>query len=223
MILKFDYMDHSITFDDGYVQVLEIENKNMFYQLVKQLSEVNYGDDIESVHFYDNNYQEYNMNHHIKIIADYFNINFDDKKCITEITKKIDIQDSQKKLINKQIKTLSKSILDLYDNYELPLVLSDEFNLNDIIKYFKLKIKTDNNLLNKLLLLIDINKIFANNTLITLINVKQYLDQEELLELYKYSVYNKVKLLLIDSQCYGVTHKYERKTIIESDLNEITI
>lgn len=223
MILKFDYMDHNIIFDDGYVPTLEIENKKMFYQLVKQLYEINLGLDIENVHFYGNNYQEYDMKHHIKIVADYFNIDLDDKKCITDLTKKVDISDKHKKMINKQIKILSKSILKLYDNYDLPLDLSEEFNLNDLIKYFKLKIKVDNNLLNELLLLIDVNKIISNNRLLVLINVKQYLEKEELLELYKYSVYNKVKLLLIDSQCYGVTLGYEYKIIVENDLNEIVI
>lgn len=51
-------------------------------------------------------------------------------------------------------------------------------------------------------------------------NLKQYLNKVELIELYKYSIYNGVNIILIDSQAYGVKMEYERKLIIDNSLEE---
>ena len=42
-------------------------------------------------------------------------------------------------------------------------------------------------------------------------------------ELYKYSIYNGIPLLLIDSQCYGGTLNNEKKLIIDENLDEFMI
>lgn len=46
---------------------------------------------------------------------------------------------------------------------------------------------------------------------------------QELLELYKYAIYNKINIILIDSQCYGGTLEYENKLIIDRNLDEFMI
>ena len=44
-----------------------------------------------------------------------------------------------------------------------------------------------------------------------------------LIELYKYAIYNKIKILLIDSQSYGTTTSYENKLIVDSNLDEFML
>ena len=46
---------------------------------------------------------------------------------------------------------------------------------------------------------------------------------EELNELNKYSLYNNIKILLIDSQCYNSTNKFEKKLIIDRNLEEFLL
>ena len=87
----------------------------------------------------------------------------------------------------------------------------------------KINVEKKNNLLDNLLILIDINNIFKINELLIFVNLKQYLNKEELNELYKYSVYNNVKILLIDSQSYGTCNEYEKKLIIDSNLDEFLL
>ena len=55
------------------------------------------------------------------------------------------------------------------------------------------------------------------------INLKQYLTNDELLELYKYSIYCQIPIVLIDSQTYGTSLKYEKKLIIDSELDEFML
>ena len=71
--------------------------------------------------------------------------------------------------------------------------------------------------------MIDINSIFNINELLVFINLKQYLTNEELKEFYKYSLYNNVKIILIDSQSYGTANEYEKKLIIDNNLDEFLL
>ena len=58
---------------------------------------------------------------------------------------------------------------------------------------------------------------------IVFVNLKQYLDDNELKELYKYSIYNNVNIILIDSQCYGCSHDFEKKLIVDNNLVEFVV
>ena len=72
-------------------------------------------------------------------------------------------------------------------------------------------------------LLIDIEKTLNLSSILVFINLKQYLSNEELEELYKYSIYNDVKILLVDSQCYSNKSIYENKLSIDKDLVEFVL
>ena len=52
-------------------------------------------------------------------------------------------------------------------------------------------------------------------------NLKVYLDEKELLEIYKYSIYNNVRLLIIENNKCEKIMKYERKNIIDEEFDEI--
>ena len=71
--------------------------------------------------------------------------------------------------------------------------------------------------------MIDIENILGTKDILIFVNLKQYLTKNELEELYKYTIYNEVSILLIDSQCYGGTLNNEKKLIIDENLDEFMI
>ena len=99
----------------------------------------------------------------------------------------------------------------------------EEITIENIIKNLKLSISPKNDLLNNLLLLIELERVLKTNNLLIFINLKQYLSDEELNELYKYALYNSINLLMIDSQCYKNMNEYEKKLIIDSNLDEFVV
>ena len=105
---------------------------------------------------------------------------------------------------------------------DLPLTVVDK-DINNIVKLIKLSINYKNDLLDNLLLLIDLEKILKISNILIFVNLKQYLEQEELIELYKYAIYNQIKIILIDSQAYGTKLLYEKKLIIDKDLVEFML
>lgn len=224
MKLCISYFDNAISFESGYVSVLEIENKEYFYWLVNDLIQLEDSSFVESIRFFENNDTE--CSHIVlKVIINYFVFSFDSTKMNNYVMKQIinSIESKDKENINKEFQKLCKVFSRILEKIDLPLSFSDELNMDSIIKLLKIHISSRNKLIDNLFLLIDINKNLENNQLLVFVNLKQYLTKEELIELYKYAVYNEVRLLLIDSQSYGVKIDYENKWLIDENMDEFVL
>ncbi len=223
MNMKVNYIDNTIDLKNS-VNVIEIENKNYFYRFVNDLYSIyniGYSDNIS---FFKKD-EEKNLNGKIKIFINFFDFQFDSKKYINDLSKYVNenIDESDRNnlfnLYNKIIK-LYKRIL---NNIDLPLNIEENVTIDNLTKLVKLSINYNNELLDNLLLLIDLEKALNTKNILIFVNLKQYLNKTELIEFYKYAVYNEIKLLLIDSQTYGTTVEYEKKLIIDEDLDEFML
>ena len=105
---------------------------------------------------------------------------------------------------------------------DLPLNISNDFSINKLLKLMNISIKDTDDLLQNILTYIEISMLIQQKMII-FINLKSYLSKVELTELYKYCIYNKVKVLLIDNSLHGTTLDYEKKLIIDCNLEEYTL
>ena len=172
-----------------------------------------------------NNINEVNVSNKFNIILNYFDFEFDSKKYSNDIAKYLiqEIDDSDKSNIINQYNLLIKKVNKVVSKIDLPLLINNTIDINTIIKNIKIEIDQKEELLDNLFLIIDLEKTLNINRILVFVNLKQYLNKVELEELYKYSIYNNIKIVLIDSQCYGGTLKYENKLIIDSNLDELVI
>ena len=222
MNLNIKYIENYIEFNDGIINCLEIENKPYFYRIVKDLNCVANGENLDDVLFTDEKYNEIILTNKINMVFDYFNFDFNSKKILSIINKKINdnISIEQKDSLAKLYEKIKKIYNPIINEFDLNLNINSDFDLELIIKLLNISINQKDNILENLLILIDIEKVLCINKIIVFINLKQYLNKNELLELYKYSIYNNVSILLIDSQSYGVKNEYENKLIIDNELEE---
>ena len=224
MNLNVKYFDNTIVFNKEFINVLEIENKKYFYRFIKDLYFISSSNITEDVHFFENE-KEINMSNKLKIYVDFFDFQFDSKKYVNDISKYVsaNINDDDKSslatLYNKMVKQYSKILNDT----EIPLRIESEFSVDNLNKLMKISIDNKEDLLDNLLLLIDLEKALKLNNLLVFVNLKQYLSKDELSELYKYSIYNEVIIFLVDSQSYGVCLNYEKKHIIDENLDEFVL
>lgn len=224
MILRIEYLDNEIEIDNNKILAIEIENKKYFYRIVSNLYSLSNGEKIEEIQLYDDSMKELSSNN-LYIVNDFFNLDFENKKMVSELQKNIisSIDDkSMQELINIY-KKIYNSFNKILNNIDLPITMNQDFNLDLFIKLLKISVSRKEELLDNLLLLIDINKILELHQTVFFINLKQYLNNTELIELYKYSIYNEVKIVLIDSQSYGTTLEYEKKLIVDENLDEFMI
>lgn len=224
MKLKINYLENQVDLYDNNIMCIEIENKRYFYRVINDLIITDKLGNNDNVMFI-NDLVEINMKDKIKVIIDYFNFPYDSKKLSMDITKYLSatISYEERELLLKQYKKLFSMYDKIINNIDLPLYVDENIDINNVMKNVKIGIYYKEDLLDNLLLLIDVEKVLKSDNLIVFVNLKQYLNSDELLELYKYTIYNNVKILLIDSQCYGVNLKYEKKLIIDKELDEFMI
>lgn len=225
MKLRIDYIDNEINISNGIVTSLEIENKTYFYRVVNDFNSLSLGELNDSIYIYDNNNNEINLCNKINIIVDYFNIDFNSKNIINKLYKSInnDVNIENRNKLSINYNKIKKIIVNILNECDFKLDLNDEFDIENLLKLLKISIEKRDNIFDNLILLIDIERKFHLNELIVLVNLKQYLSKEELNEFFKYSIYNNINILLIDSQSYGITLNNEKKIIIDSNLDEFLL
>lgn len=221
MKINVNYFENNLNLNDNEVLVIEIENKKYFYRFLNDLNKISKGINSDEILFFKNN-KELNINNKITIISDYFNLEFNTKKSINDLNKYINenITEENKYILFKNYEKILKTYKKIINDIDIPLLVDETLNIENLTKMVNIKINEKNELLENLLLLIDIEKIMNNSELIIFVNLKQYLNKLELEELYKYAIYNQINILLIDSQCYGTTMNFEKKLIIDDNLEE---
>ena len=218
MKFKISFIENLIEIDNEYVRCIEIENKDYFYRTISLLNDFNNNEDLkEEINYIDKI--------DFKMIIDYFNVDLNDKKTLNAVIKyvkeNIDVLNYDKLLRSYQrLCTLFSSSL---ENIDIPINIEEDINIDNIIKLMNIKINKEDSILKNLFILIDVINELKNYNLLILVNLKQYLTKEELNEVYKYAIYNNVTLLLIDNTSYGIPQKYEKKLIIDDNLEEFIV
>ena len=225
MNLTIKYLDNDIDIKKNEVYALEIENKNYFYRIVRDLHNICDNNIVDDIYLSDDNNNEINYFDKFKMFIDFFDFNLNSKKITNEIIKyvnkniSVEVKESILNQYNKIIKLYKKEL----NNIDIPLTIETEIDSDNITKSLKIRIEAKQNLIDNLLLLIDMESILETKNILIFVNLKQYLTKSELEELYKYSIYNGVSILLIDSQCYGGTLNNEKKLIVDENLDEFMI
>lgn len=200
----------------------------MFICFVTSLVNISNGiEPKEKIYFYKDQ-KEVELYNKICCFIDIFNIDFTARKITNQLYSKIEDlvnRDSQlKNIFISSVQDLIKMLKPIINEFDIPLCNTEAFLISDFLKFIKLGIDNQNQtILESLLLLIDIESIFNFNEFIVFIDIKKYLTKKELMEIYKYSKYKSVDILLVESLSAGITLEYERKLIIDNGFDEFLL
>lgn len=225
MKININFIDSIMNFNISNIYCFEIHNKKYLYRISLLFYSLSNGELIEEVECFDKDNNEVKLSNKIRMFTEYFNFDFDSKKYSADITKyvlsNIEQYDSENilKVYSKLCKLINKELSKL----ELSISISSDEGIENIIKMFKLRINQKEDLLDNLLLIIDLEVVLNSNKILCFMNLKQYLTKEELLEFYKYAVYNSVKIIMIESTKYDYLKDYENIIVIDQNLDEIMI
>jgi CRISPR-associated protein, csn2 family len=222
MKITISYLENNVEITNDFINVLEIENKKVFFRLINDLNQICNGNVIEEIKAFSDD-KEINITNKVNVISDFFNIDF--SKYMLSINKLINenLKDNSDKSLLLLYKKLIQKYNSIISTVDLPIAVNNDATIESLTKLFKLKVNYKNSIIENLFSIIELERSLKSSKFIVLVNLKQYLDGIELNELYKYSIYNNVNVILIDSQCYGCSNDFEKKLIVDNNLVEFVV
>lgn len=224
MELSIYGLENPIIFDDEHINILEIDNKKLFVKILTLLNNKCNGIDTGNEIILKEENKELKINNNMFIVFDIFNIDFNSKKVLTKlytnIAKNVDNSDDfeLEKLIFEFRNLLVKEI----NEFPFEFTMKTDINVEEVLKMFSLKI--DENcyieVTEKIEFLIDVINELKLAKILVVPNLKDFLTNEELVEIYKYAKYNDIHLLIIQNYIEKNLLEYEKKNIIDSEFDD---
>ena len=225
MKINVNYIDNELIVEDNKILNIEIYNKKFFYRFIKDLNLIEDGNTIEQITAFNKQNEEITLTNKIEILSDFLDFDLYNKKYSSDFQKYI-VKNSEEKNIDKIVKEYSKvydSISNIVNLIDIPITIKNDFDFESIIKSFKFEVNFFDNLLNNLIDLLEVKLNLSKEKIYVFINLKSYLSNEDLLELYKYIFAKNINSIFIDTNKYDDLNDNVNKIIIDTDLDEFVI
>lgn len=220
MKLKLNGFENEIEFEEETVNVISVNNVECFRNIISSINSKILGEEINEVFLLNDEKEELDMNKEVLMVLDVFNIDYNSKKILSKIYELIEgkIVMNQDFEIDNKIFELRNYIIEEINELPFEFIMKDEIKIMDILKMYSLKIDSDNynKLTEKIEFLIDIISTLKIAKILIIPNMKLFLTDEEVVEVYKYSLYNNVNLLIIERNDRKKL-KYEKKLVIDEN------
>lgn len=223
MKIRLNNFQNDIYLFDGTVTIIEIHNAKYFSKLIQNINDKINGYESDEIILLSENDELLKFEKETMLIIDFYNIDFNSKKILAKIYSNIseNIKNKQSSefeiLLNNLRHYIDMELIDFPFDFELKETISIE----DILKVFSLKIEnlSYQTNLERIELLIDIISTLKLAKILILPNLKLYFDEKELIEIYKYSMYNEIKLVLLERVCESKL-KYEQILCIDENFDD---
>lgn len=216
-------LDRTIIFQENQVNELIIENVGLFQRFLWQILQQIEGSDESSI-FLTEGDKILSWEKNVEIIINPFQLDTNQKKVLNRLYQNM-FNIVQEKGYYLKLNELSAEIINLLSKIEFDGDISLDYSMNiepvQLFKMMDVKIETQGKtLLEKLIEYIKVVSELLQYKLIIFVNIKSYLNLEELSLLYQAAHYEKVNLLLIEN-CERKALLKENRIIIDSDMCEI--
>ena len=215
------HLETPLIISDNYVQLLIVENPNEFYSMVLDLNGQFDGE--EGTFAFSTEDKLISPSKSGTILSDLFHFDFNDKKIINLLYKKLEMVAFGEKLT--AFNELSAKMVQFLEElaFEIPFALDyDELQPTDYFKSAGLKLaKTYESLEEKIVCYINAFIELKKCEFFVFVNLKSVLSDEKLQQIYSHCQAEQVGLLLIEDKKRRALLPNEKAVIITDDLCEI--
>ncbi len=226
MKLKINGFTNELEFYNDKVSVLAIKDTKCFTNTIQEINDKINGIESDKIFLLDDKENELKMSNKMCMILDLFNIDYNSKKILGKLYDKIseNIENSGKTKLQNLFIEIRKSIMEEINELPFEFTMSDDIDIINILKLYNLKVDilSYETILERIEFFIDLNATLNIFNVIIIPNLKMYLSEEELIELYKYSLYNNVKLLLIEKN-FTQKLEYEHILVIDEEFEDYIV
>ena len=231
MILKIFSFENDIDFSKNHINVLQIQNKKLFVKMVSSFNNMCKGLSVECDEVITLLEQDeiVDFTKNVLFVVDFLNFDFNQRRIQTVLYQYIDKIIKLEPEILSNINNLQDSIhiefMSIMEEFPFEILCKKDSSILDILKMYGIRIKAnvDEKIIEKLFKLVELVQCLDLAKLIILVNVKQYLDSDEIVEFYKYCVYNNVKLLVLERGSEVSPLERERILFVDENFDEFFI
>ena len=231
MILKIFSFENDIDFSKNHITVLQIQNKKLFAKMVSSFNNMCKGLSVECDEVITLLEQDeiVDFTKNVLFVVDFLNFDFNQRRIQTVLYQYIDKIIKLEPEILSNINNLQDSIhiefMSIMEEFPFEILCKKDSSILDILKMYGIRIKAnvDEKIIEKLFKLVELVQCLDLAKLIILVNVKQYLDSDEIVEFYKYCVYNNVKLLVLERGLEVSPLERERILFVDENFDEFFI
>lgn len=166
------------------------------------------------------NEKNYELSKYIELILEPFSLQLNNKKLKTKLYNEIgtianDYFYSQGLELYSYICAYLENLL---EKIPYPVKYKDEWNILELLKLYNIEIDEEcNDICEKLFNYIKLMNQVCGIRIFIIVNLKQYLTENQLLELYKFIRYSKIQLVLIEFNMYNKKIGSEEIYILDKD------
>ncbi len=222
MRIKLYDFDHDTIEMDNCVVTIELEAQKLFVAMVKYFwggeEESRFGvlDQEKSIEPKD-----------MLVLTNILDINLVQKSFLTKLYKKIekDISDeyNEKLQLEQMYVTIKKNLDNLIKKYNIELEINQEIDIKKLLDFVELKPCTSDDYFENLLNLVAMSAELKLYKVLVLVNQKAFLDMEQLTELYKYALYKKQPIIMIENKHMQEIIPNEKKLFVDCEMFEFLI
>jgi CRISPR type II-A-associated protein Csn2 len=220
MKLRIIGFEDEIYLDEENVNIIEIESPKYFANFLGNLNDKINGIENDEIFLLDNDDKELEMNKNMYMIFDLYNIDYNSKKILNKLYEIIEnnVEKNQDLELENLMLQIRNYLIQEINELQFEFTMKSELNVSEILKLYNLKIDENNydTILEKIEFFINIISTLKIASILVIPNLKQYLEKDELLELYKYALYNNIKLILIERKNEEKL-KYEKVFFIDTN------
>ena len=224
MKLRINGFTNELDFYNDKVSILVVKDTKCFTNIIQKINDKINGIESEEIFLLDDKENELKMSKEMCMILDLFNIDYNSKKILGKLYDKIseNIENSGETKLQNLFIEVRKNIVEEINEFPFEFTMSDDIDIINILKLYNLKVDilSYETILEKIEFFIDLNATLNIFNVIVVPNLKMYLSEKELIELYKYSLYNNVKLLLIEKN-FTQKLEYEHILAINEEVLEV--
>ncbi len=229
MILKLFPYENEICFNTEKTNIIEVKDKKLFLNLCKSFyTHSVYDEGAENIKLLDGD-KLLKLSKNIIVITDILKIDFNDKSIINKLYDRIEqflnINIETKNEIITKYSALIELIDDILYDFDFDVDFNFEFTIKKFLKYLNLKVKVSENdeIIYNILLFIDIVSQFHLCSVLVFINLKNFFEDSDILEIYKYAKYKKINILLLEcSNGRRLLHN-EKKLYIDENYDDFIV
>lgn len=219
MKLFHPVLPENISFNENVINVLVIEKPEDFYKMVNDLRLQSEGGEGEWI--FSQKGEIRSLQKESDIVLEPLSIELNQKKMVVRLHEIMNEELLLSELqlewsdINAKIQCL---VSDISKEVNFDVIYKDKVNFMEILKILNFKFEQNSiGLLEKIMEYILLSRELLKYSLFVFLNLKSYLSEKEIKELYKFVLYEKIDLLLIENHEGDDKIEEEHKIILDKD------